>query len=257
MKIAPFATEHFYAHYEFSTPYQLCNSDCETVTVEELLELAGMSLAQLGQLALGYTQPQGNPDLREMIAEAYATASADDVIMLGAPIEGIYLIARAVLEPNDGVVVLTPAYDALINMFEHVAGAANVKKWAFTPAATGWQLRTTDGQLDLHVLDLQGVTPSRTIVGPPDGSNTYGSANGSIAGNKPHNPFLAENATFEIDVPGVTSRSGITHVTFDVTFGFGGDPGDTITVAEPTTMGLIALGGLGVLLRRRSRRRLA
>ena len=40
MEIAPFSTEHFYAQYEFSTPYQLCNSDCETVTVEELGSVA-------------------------------------------------------------------------------------------------------------------------------------------------------------------------------------------------------------------------
>jgi len=52
MKIAPFATEHFYAQYEFNTPYQLCNSDCETVTAAELLHMAGISLEQFGRLAL-------------------------------------------------------------------------------------------------------------------------------------------------------------------------------------------------------------
>ena len=140
MKIAPFATEHFYALYEFNTPYQLCTSDCETVTVEELLEMADMSLAQLGRLALGYTESQGNPHLREAIADAYATASAEDVVILATPVEGIYLAARALLNPEDEVIVLTPAYDALINMFEHVVGAAQVKKWAFTPTPTGWEL---------------------------------------------------------------------------------------------------------------------
>ena len=140
MKIASFATEHFYARYEFNTPYQLCNSDCETVTVEELMTLANMPMAQLGRLSLGYTESQGHPQLREMIAEAYSTASADDVVMLGTPVEGIYLAARVLLDPGDEVVVLTPAYDALVNMFEHVAGAGQVKKWAFTPADTGWEL---------------------------------------------------------------------------------------------------------------------
>ncbi len=50
MQITPFATEHFYAQYEFNTPYQLCNSDCETVTVNELLQMAGVSLSEFGQL---------------------------------------------------------------------------------------------------------------------------------------------------------------------------------------------------------------
>ena len=140
MKIAPFATEHFFARYEFTTPYQLCNSDCETVTIAELLAMAGLSLEQLGQLLLGYTESLGHPQLRRMIAETYSEATADDVIELGTPVEGIYLVARAALAPGDEVIVLTPAFDALINMFEHVVGATNVRKWELVAGDTQWQI---------------------------------------------------------------------------------------------------------------------
>jgi aspartate/methionine/tyrosine aminotransferase len=140
MKIHPFATEHFFAKYEFSTPYQLCNSDCETVTVQELLEMAQISIHELGNLSLGYTETLGHPQLREKIAESYAHIDTDDIVMLGTPVEGIYLVARAALNPNDEVIVLSPAYDALINMFEHVVGAANVHKWAFIPGERHWEL---------------------------------------------------------------------------------------------------------------------
>ena len=140
MKIAPFATEHFFARYEFTTPYQLCNSDCETVTIAELLAMADLSLEQLGQLLLGYTESLGHPQLRRMIAETYSEATADDVIELGTPVEGIYLVARAALAPGDEVIVLTPAFDALINMFEHVVGATNVRKWELVAGDTQWQL---------------------------------------------------------------------------------------------------------------------
>ncbi|VAW33882.1 Aspartate aminotransferase [hydrothermal vent metagenome] len=140
MKITPFATEHFFAQYEFNTPYQLCNSDCETVTISELLQMADVSLAELGDLSLGYTESQGNPKLRQAIAEDYAIATAADIVILGTPVEGIYLTARALLEPDDEVIVLTPAYDALINLFEHVVGAERVKKWAFTATNNGWEL---------------------------------------------------------------------------------------------------------------------
>lgn len=140
MKITSFATEHFFARYEFTTPYQLCNSDCETVTVDELLKMADVSMGQFGQLALGYTESLGNPSLREQIAQTYSAAKRDDVIMLGAPVEGIYLAARAALDPGDEVIVLTPAYDALINLFEHVVGAANVRRWEFIPGDQQWQL---------------------------------------------------------------------------------------------------------------------
>jgi aspartate/methionine/tyrosine aminotransferase len=133
MKIAPFKTEHFFAQYEFITPHQLCNSDCETITVEELLKMADVSMDELGQLSLGYTQTLGHPQLREAIAETYTQADADDVVVLATPVEGIYLVARAALNPGDEVIVLSPAYDALINMFEHVVGPENVRKWEFVP----------------------------------------------------------------------------------------------------------------------------
>ena len=140
MKIIPFETEHFYAQYEFTTPYQLCNSDCETVTVAELLALAEIPMAEFGHLSLGYTETLGHPDLRKAIAEAYDHVSTDKVIMLGTPVEGIYLVARAALNPGDEVIVLSPAYDALINMFEHVVGPSGVRKWEFVPTDTRWEL---------------------------------------------------------------------------------------------------------------------
>ena len=65
MKIGPFETEHFFARYEFTTPYQLCNSDCETLTVKELLEMADVTMDEFGHLSLGYTESLGHPKLRD------------------------------------------------------------------------------------------------------------------------------------------------------------------------------------------------
>ena len=124
MNIAPFETERFFARYEFSTPYQLCNSDCESISISELLSLAGGSLEEFGRERLIYTESQGHPELRKAIAGMYLSVTADDVIVLGTPVEGIYLTARTLLEPGDEVIVLTPAYDALINMFDHDPAAA-------------------------------------------------------------------------------------------------------------------------------------
>jgi aspartate/methionine/tyrosine aminotransferase len=140
MKITPFATEHFFAKYEFNTPHQLCNSDCETTTVGELLQMAGVEMAEFAGLSLGYTESAGNPALREALAAGYRTAVPDDILVLGTPVEGIYLGARAILDPGDEVVVLTPAYDALINMFAHIVGPDNVCYWPLQPAEKRWTL---------------------------------------------------------------------------------------------------------------------
>ena len=164
MDIAPFETEHFFEKYEFNTPHLLCTSDCESVTIAQLLEMADMSLEQFGMQRLGYTESQGNPHLRALIAGMYSTIQPNAIVELGTPVEGIYLAARALLEPGDEVVVLTPAYDALINMFEHVVGADNVKRWTFKPTSTTWEL-----ELD----DLRALLSPRTKM---------------VVVNFPHNP---------------------------------------------------------------------
>ena len=142
MKIIPFKTEYFFAQYEFKTPYQLCNSDCETITVDELLKIADVPMDELGRLSLGYSETLGLPALREAVAESYARMDVDDVVMLATPVEGIYLVAHAALDPGDEVIVLSPAYDALINTFEHVVGASSVHKWEFglSEDNTRWDL---------------------------------------------------------------------------------------------------------------------
>ena len=140
MDIAPFRTEQFFARFEFNTPFQLCNSDCETVSVEELLRLAGRPLEALGRQRLGYGESQGGRDLRRAIASCYGSVDPDQVVVLGTPVEGIYLLARTLLQPGDEVVVLTPAYDALINLFEHVAGRDRVRQWRFRASSDGWTL---------------------------------------------------------------------------------------------------------------------
>ena len=140
MQIAPFGTEQFFALYEFSTPYLLCTSDCESMTVEELLVIAGIPLSQFGDLQLGYTESQGDLDLREMIAGIYQTLDPDHIVSLNAPEEGIYLTMRTLLERDDEVVVLTPAYDSLRHLVHHIVGENQVHHWTLQPTKTGWQL---------------------------------------------------------------------------------------------------------------------
>ena len=81
---------------------------------------------------------------------------------------------------------------------------------------TGWALDNSNGGLFLCVLctDLGGAGPSHLLIGDPAVSGTYVSANASIAGNKPHNPFDAGTATFLINVPGLSAGATVTGATF-------------------------------------------
>ena len=91
MRIAPFLTEQFFAEYEFSAKHLLAASDCETMSIGELLQLSGSTLEELGGLTLGYTESQGDPHLRSLISNMYSNVSSDDVVVLTSPVEGIYL----------------------------------------------------------------------------------------------------------------------------------------------------------------------
>ena len=148
MRIKPFFTERFFGVHEFTAPYLLCASDCESMTIGDLLELAGVSCDHLGRQWLGYTETQGAPALREPIAAGYQHVCADQVIGLSAPEEGIFLTMHALLEPGDEVVVLTPCYDSLANLVEYLG--CRVTRWSFTEAPEpphgpgGWRLNLAE-----------------------------------------------------------------------------------------------------------------
>jgi hypothetical protein len=128
--------------------------------------------------------------------------------------------------------------------------------------ATGWNLNSTATGLQLDVLGTP-TGPSHLIIGPPDGSNVYSAANGSIAGNGPHNPFLNGSATFLLDIAGVTADTTVDSAIFS--FGTApttdcnqctvpGTPRNP-TVPEPGTYVMIAvgLGLVGLAQLRRSK----
>ena len=121
--------------------------------------------------------------------------------------------------------------------------------------STGWALSTNGTGLELNVLGT-AVGPTHTLIGPPDASNLYSNANGSIAGNPAHNPFLIGPIIFDLSVPGVTTSSTISSVDFSFGTTDGNDvPGTPSTVPEPTTLLLLgtAMAGFGAVARLRRR----
>jgi hypothetical protein len=124
--------------------------------------------------------------------------------------------------------------------------------------STGWGYSISSGNTT-GKLDVLGTptAPEHLIIGPPDTSGVYSKANGSIAGDKPHNPFLNESAVFTITGSGITSDTTITSVTFS----FGTTEGKYLVtgqaVPEPGSLilGTLGLGLVGVVGFCRSRRR--
>lgn len=125
--------------------------------------------------------------------------------------------------------------------------------------STGWVLSNSGSVFTLD--DLQGpghAGPAHLIIGPPGAGNVYSAANGSIAGNGPHNPFLNQTATFTINIPSLTTASLVTGATFSfgTTEGAAEVPGVPSGVPLPAALPLFAsgLGALGLLGWRRKRK---
>jgi hypothetical protein len=116
--------------------------------------------------------------------------------------------------------------------------------------STGWALTAGGSSFALDVLGT-AVGPAHTIIGLPDNTNAYSAANGSIAGNGPHNPFLAGDVTFTVAAGGVTVSTGIEDATFSSGTTAGNDIVGVVSTSEPATMGLLVLGGIGMMLHRR------
>ena len=86
----------------------------ECVPVQALAEAAAAAFAELGQGAVGYSDPAGVSSLREQLAlrgreAGYASGPEEIVVTTGAR-QAIDLAARAVLSPGDVAVVESPTF---------------------------------------------------------------------------------------------------------------------------------------------------
>ncbi|ADN35307.1 aminotransferase class I and II [Methanolacinia petrolearia DSM 11571] len=165
MRPENFLLEKYMGIYEFSAPYLLCTSDCETITVSELLSFEEGAEAGLMDLRLGYTEARGGKELREEISKLYGNISPDDVITFAGAEEGIFIFMNAVLSKGDHVIVQFPAYQSLYEIAE-----------AIGCEVTLWEMKEEDGwkpDPDFLVKNIRKNTKAIIINSPhnPTGFN--------------------------------------------------------------------------------------
>lgn len=108
-----FRLEAHLDRWEFTAPYHMTASDAQTMTLGELLALADdRDRAAYGNLSLRYTTADGDPALREVIAQTYERVDAADVLCFAGAEEGLYLAMNVLLGAGDHAVVVTPGYQA-------------------------------------------------------------------------------------------------------------------------------------------------
>ena len=113
MQLPDFKLERYFAKYEFATRYLLCGSDCEAMSIADLLALEPEGMEKFQKIWLGYTQSQGSPDLRNEICKLYKSIQSEQILVHSGANEAIFLFMHAVLSPGDHVIVHSPGYQSL------------------------------------------------------------------------------------------------------------------------------------------------
>ncbi len=173
MTIPDFKLERYFAQYEFKVKYLLSASDCESLSLSELLALASpASRALWDELKLSYTESAGHPLLRAAIARLYQAITSAQVLV-AAPEEAIFIAMQTLLQPGDHVIAISPAYQSLYEIARSLG--CQVTTWPVLAGAGGWRL-------DLETLEASFTPRTRLLVI-----------------NFPHNPtgFLPSQAEFD------------------------------------------------------------
>lgn len=183
MHIKPFRIEQYFGKYEFTAKYLLSSSDAESRTIQELLDLEPGAHEGFLKHWCGYTESPGAPALREVISGMYRGIAPEDVLVLAATEEGIFVLYHALLSPGDHVIVETPCYESALEVARSTG--ARVSEWRRS-SENGWAH-------DLAALEKL-IQPSTRV----------------IYINTPHNPtgLLMPASVFE-QVTKLAARGGI------------------------------------------------
>jgi aspartate/methionine/tyrosine aminotransferase len=114
MRIRDFGVETWMNRWETACRYNLAETCVASITVDELLGLAGLDrsalLEQLLPMRLTYGAIEGTERLRAAIAALYETVAPGDVLVAHGAIGANHLAYEALVEPGDVIVSVVPTY---------------------------------------------------------------------------------------------------------------------------------------------------
>ena len=156
MHLEQFAMERMQSTYENQVAFNLSESGVRPLRLGELVDDPA-ALDALLREPLRYTQSNGTPELRALIASQYEGATIDHVQVTNGGAEANYITTWKLIEPEDEVVFMMPAYMQTWGLAR--AFGARVKPWPLLrPGAAGpWRV-------DLDALEELVTRQTKLIV---------------------------------------------------------------------------------------------
>jgi aspartate/methionine/tyrosine aminotransferase len=158
MKIREFGVEMWMNRYETQCRHNLAETCIESLTVGELLTLAGRSPDQLSRelttMKLTYGAIEGSVRLRRAIASLYARQALDHVMVTHGAIGANALVYETLIAPGDRVVSVLPNYQQHYSIPESYGADVRMV----------WLREERQFALDLDEVDRLATSGTRLIV---------------------------------------------------------------------------------------------
>lgn len=110
MNLPHYKLLRYFSKMEPDALFTLSASDCEPLTVKELLNFEKNGEKKFKELSLAYPSPQGGAALRKAISKEYTHISSEQVLVTTGSEEAIFLSLSALLKKGDHVIVQAPCY---------------------------------------------------------------------------------------------------------------------------------------------------
>ncbi|MDR2713897.1 MAG: aminotransferase class I/II-fold pyridoxal phosphate-dependent enzyme [Clostridiales bacterium] len=136
MKINDFKLEQFFKQYEFTTPYLLCCSDCESMSPADLLALEPGAKDSFLNCRLGYSESPGDPELLFEISKIYEKIDEGGVLEFVGAQEAIFNFMNNALDRGDHMITMFPAYQSTYEICHSIG--CEVSNWDLIQTSSGW-----------------------------------------------------------------------------------------------------------------------
>ena len=131
MDIKTFKVERWMDDYETKCTYNLAETCIDSLTVREIVEMAGLDVAaymnELADTRLTYSHINGSPELLDGIASLYSDViKPEHIIPMHGAIGANYHILMTLIDPTDNMISVMPTYQQHYSIPESIGAEVRI-----------------------------------------------------------------------------------------------------------------------------------